>query len=110
MVEKEYVKKKAKFEKAAACLSCGNNWQELQNKIKPGLVPPQKLKNCLALANAAHRYSDIMDHGQPLQREKFIQVVLNANQMRERFTILDLALLLGVLPAELDDLVGKWVS
>lgn len=110
VVAKEYAKKKAKFEKAAACLASEKNWQELQNKIKPGLVSPQKLKNCLVQADAAHRYSDIMDHGLPLGREKFLNVVLNANQMRERFTILDLALLLGVLPGELDDLVANWVS
>lgn len=110
VVEKEYTKKGTKFEQAANRLSSGNNWQELQRKIKPGLVSPQKLKNCLSQAEAAHRYSDIMDHGQPLQRDKFLRVVLNANQMRERFTILDLAILLGVLPGELDDLVDKWVS
>jgi glycerol-1-phosphate dehydrogenase [NAD(P)+] len=110
VVEKEYSKKKVKFDLAANRLSSESNWRELQNTIKPGLVPPQKLKNCLARADAAHRYSDILDHGQPLQREKFLKVVLNANQMRERFTILDLAILLGVLPGELGDLVGNWVS
>ncbi len=110
VVEKEYIKKKAKFKKAAISLSHQQKWRELQDKIRPGLLPPQKLKNCLSLANAAHRYCDIMDNGQPLQKEKFLNVVLNANQMRERFTILDLAIMLGILPGELEDLVAKWVG
>ncbi len=110
VVEMEYVKKKEKFKKVRVFLSNQKNWLDLKNTIQPALVPPQRLKNCLSQANAAHRYSDILDHDQPLKRGKFLEVVLNANQMRERFTILDLAILLGVLPNDIDDLVNCWVA
>ena len=30
--------------------------------------------------------------------------------MRQRFTILDLAVMLGIIPDDLDALIAKWVS
>ncbi len=110
VVEEEYAKKKTAFEKARAYLSYQQNWQDLQKTIKPALVKPERLKNCLAKANGAHRFRDIVDNDQPLARDKFLSVVMHANQMRARFTILDLAILLGIFPAEVDDLVNRWVA
>ena len=110
IVENEYQKKKEKFQKGIEFLSNQQNWNKLKEKIRPGMVGPEKLKNCLERAEAAHRFFDIRDNGQPLDRKKFFRTVLNANQMRERFTVLDLALLLGILPGELDGLVDKWVG
>ncbi len=46
----------------------------------------------------------------PLERDKFVATVQSAHQMRERFTILDIAVMLGIIPDELDQLVEKWVS
>ncbi len=110
VVEKEYKKKKVKFEKASKYLTNPQNWLDLKKSIVPSLVSPSRLKNCLQQAGGAHRYDDIRVDGVALDRDKFTRVVLNANQMRERFTILDLATLLGVLPNEIDELVKKWLS
>lgn len=110
VVEKEYDRKRAKYEECAAIISSQDNWQKLRKLIAPGLVPARKLKKCLADAEGAHRYSDIRDNDLPLDGETFRAVVLNANQMRERFTILDLALLLGVMPDSLDLLIGDYVT
>jgi hypothetical protein len=74
------------------------------------MVPAMKLKNCLSQAGAAHRIGDIDHFGAPLTRNKLLEVVCNANQMRERFTILDLAMLLGVIPAALNDHVDEWLG
>jgi glycerol-1-phosphate dehydrogenase [NAD(P)+] len=110
IVAKEYEKKQYKFERAAESLSTGADWKKLQDLIKPGLVQASRLKNCLAGADAAHCFSHIRDNGIPLTRDKFLAVVINAHQMRERFTILDLAVMLGIIPAEAEQLVDKWVT
>jgi len=110
VVEKEYDKKIPKFERVANYLSNPENWNRLKNLIKPDLVPAAKLKNCLMQAGGAHRYMDIRDNETALARDKFLSVVTNANQMRERFTILDLAVLLGVIPGEIEQLVDEWVT
>jgi glycerol-1-phosphate dehydrogenase [NAD(P)+] len=109
-VEKEYDKKRIKMEQAATMLSQAENWESLKSLLKPNLVSADKLKHCLAEAGAAHRFSDIRDNDCPLDLSKFLSIVKNANQMRERFTILDLAVLLGVIPNDVDDLVTNWVS
>jgi hypothetical protein len=72
-------------------------------------VPAAKLKHCLAGAGAAHRVEDIDDTGTPLHRGKFCAVVGHANQMRARFTVLDLAILLGIFPAGIHRLVDRWL-
>jgi len=110
IVEKEYEKKLDKFEQAAAFLSKPGNWNRLKDLIKPNLVPAEKLKNCLVQAGGAHRYTDIRANDLTLARDEFIAVVKNANQMRQRFTILDMGLLLGIIPDEIDRLIDQWVT
>lgn len=110
IVAGEYAKKLPKFEQAARYLEQGDNWNRLRALIRPNLVPAGKLKNCLTLAGGAHRYRDIRDDEHPLVEEKFQAVVKNANQMRERFTILDLAAMLGIIPGQVDQMITEWVS
>lgn len=109
VVEKEYLKKTPKMAIAAEYLSNQKNWNGLKALIKPNLVPAGKLKNCLREAGAAHRFQDIRENGTPLSKEKFTAVVIHAHQMRERFTILDIAVMLGIIPNEIDQLVAEWV-
>ncbi len=109
IVETEYEKKSRKMKKAASILQEKEKWEGLKSLIKPNLVSPTKLKNCLSEAGAAHRYQEIRDNDQPLESDKFRKVVLNANQMRERFTILDLAVMLGIIPDQIDSLIEDWV-
>ncbi|MEE4240247.1 MAG: iron-containing alcohol dehydrogenase, partial [Desulfopila sp.] len=110
VVEKEYQSKLSRMRSAAAFLSIPDNWRELQTLIGPTLVAAATLKNCLSQAGAAHRVQDLLDNGRSMQRKKFVETVEHANQMRQRFTILDLAIMLGIIPDELDSLVDTWVS
>ena len=82
----------------------------LRTAIQPNLIPAAKLKNCLTKAEGAHRFEDIRDNDIALAKDKFLSVVSNANQMRERFTILDLAVLLGIIPGEIEQLIDEWVT
>lgn len=110
IVEKEYLAKKARLEQAALFLGEQENWQGLKKRIQPGLVPAAKLKDCLAKAGGAHRFFDLREDGNSLTREGFIDIVKHANQMRQRFTILDLAALLGILPGQIENLVDAWTT
>ncbi|MEE4240660.1 MAG: iron-containing alcohol dehydrogenase [Desulfopila sp.] len=110
VVAKQYAGKKQRMDLAVRCLSDQKNWQKLKELITPDLIAPARLKNCLAGAEGAHCFHHIRDNGTPLLRERFINVVHNAHQMRERFTILDLAVLLGVIPGETEELVDRWVT
>ena len=110
VVAGEYQKKLPRYQEVADRLSQPGVWNELRSLLRADLVPAAKLKHCLAAAGAAHRVEDIDDSGTPLTRSKFSAVVGHANQMRERFTVLDLAILLGVFPGRVDTLVDRWLS
>lgn len=110
VVEKEYSKKLTRINEAEKLLSQPGNWQQLRELLKPGLIAPVRLKNCLKRAGGAHRFSDIRTNDMPLSKEQFLATVLSANQMRQRFTILDLAMMVGVLPGRLEDIVDRWVT
>lgn len=110
VVEGEYAKKLARVAQVTDLLKDPLRWQALRKSLQPGLVAAARLKNCLSKAGGAHCYHHIRVNGQPLAREAFIDVVGNGNQMRQRFTILDLAMLTGVLPDHLEELVDTWLT
>ncbi len=110
MVADEYRKKLRRYQQVREQLSQPGNWQALRRLLQVDLVPAAQLKSCLARAGAAHRVEDIDHSGRPLSREKFSRVVRNSSQMRARFTILDLAALLGYMPSRVEQLIDRWLS
>ncbi len=110
VVEKEYDKKLERIKEVTAFLAIPENWQQLKTLLKPDLISATKLKTCLQVSGGAHRYFDIRYSQKPVDRETFTQVVIHANQMRQRFTILDLATILGVIPSSLDLLIDQYLA
>ena len=108
IVREEYRKKLPKFRIAAEKLSEPENWGNLRSTLRQNLLSPQRIKNCLREAGAAHRISDIRINSRAIEAESFMRIVKNANQMRERFTVLDLAILLGVMP-DFEDIASAWI-
>ena len=110
IVTKEYTQKLPKLDRTVEMLSQHGMWNKLKETLQPMLCPAEKLKNCLRKAGAAHLYRDIRYNKEPLTKSMFLEAITNANQMRARFTVLDLAWLMGIIPDELDMLVEKWTS
>ncbi|PID77497.1 MAG: hypothetical protein CSB24_01095 [Deltaproteobacteria bacterium] len=110
IVAGEYEKKLPKIAEAKDFLSRHDNWQALCKTIKPMLADPARLKNCLEKSGGIHTLPGIRRGGGALDFQFFFDTVVNANQMRSRFTILDLAVMTGVIPNRIDALIKKWVS
>jgi glycerol-1-phosphate dehydrogenase [NAD(P)+] len=110
VVAEEYRRKLPRIDIAARAFGDPQQWQLIRTTIRPHLIAAKRLKGCLARSGGAHRCSDIRDNGGPLTLAKFTDTVRCANQMRSRFTILDVAVMLGVIPNQLDDLIGEWVT
>lgn len=106
----EYQKKLPKMAKAKELLSNHDTWVSLRETIKPMLVDPARLKNCLKEAGGAHTYGELRRGGIGLDYALFFDTVVNANQMRSRFTILDIAVMTGIIPEKLDQLILEWVA
>jgi hypothetical protein len=110
VVAEEYRRKLPRIDIAARALSDPQQWRQIRAAIRPQLIAARRLKDCLVKSGGAHRFSDIRDDGGPLAPAKFADTVRCANQMRSRFTILDVAVMFGVIPNQLDELIGAWVT
>jgi len=102
-VESFYADKPARLDAAVAALSTGNTWDRVREAVAPMLRPPEQIRDCLRLAGAAWRAEDL-----GCSRDRLRDALLNAHVIRPRFTILDLARLVGVLPAAADEIVEQW--
>jgi glycerol dehydrogenase-like iron-containing ADH family enzyme len=67
------------------------------------LRPPETVRDCLRRAKAAYRAEDI-----GCSRERLADVLRHSHEIRGRFTVLDLAVLSGILPRDADELVAGW--
>ena len=62
------------------------------------------IAECLRKAGAARYLKDI-----DCSRERARKAVLHQHEIRSRFTIVDLAWMVGVLPDAADDLIDEWL-
>ena len=76
----------------------------VRDEIMPVLRKPEAIKSCLARAGAAHRLEDI-----GCSRERFLTALLNCFMIRGRFTSVDLAYAVGILPACAEEVVDRWL-
>jgi len=93
-VEGQYAAKLPRLWRAKEILARRETWRQIRGELQPMLRPAGTIRNCLRRARAAWRAKDI---GCEMDR---LQLALNhAHEIRNRFTVLDLARLMGILPA-----------
>lgn len=98
-----YAQKVPRLHQVAACLSTGSAWDDLRRRLAPVVRSPEKVSACLRTAGAAWRAEHI-----GCDRPRVLAAFTHAHQARARFTVLDLAHLLGLLPATAADAIGRW--
>jgi len=99
-IEVSYAQKVERLRKAVEVLSQGGSWDRLREEVKPFLQPPERIRNCLKRAGAAYRAEDI-----GCSRERLLRAVLHLHEIRSRFTVIDLARLVGVFPQAAAEIV-----
>jgi len=102
-IEAQYTLKVERLQKAVEILSQGDSWDRLREGVKPFLRSPDQIRNCLKRAGAAFRAEDI-----GCSRERLLCAVRHAHEIRSRFTVIDLARLVGVLPQAAAEIVEEW--
>lgn len=103
VVAENYGRKMERLRIARERLSRDDTWDDIRRGLASMPQPPETLSNCLSRAGAAVRAEDIK-----CSRERLWEVFLHAHEIRSRFTILDLARLIGVMPAAADEIVQTW--
>ncbi|MGA9349573.1 MAG: sn-glycerol-1-phosphate dehydrogenase [Anaerolineae bacterium] len=99
-IETNYAQKVARLQKAVEVLSQGDSWDRLRAEVQPFLRSPEQIRDCLKRAGAAFRAEDI-----GCRRERLLCAVLHAHEIRSRFTVIDLARLVGLLPQAAAEIV-----
>jgi glycerol-1-phosphate dehydrogenase [NAD(P)+] len=99
----EYGGKSDRLRAAAQTLRQKDRWDMLRETLAPMLRTPEKLRDCLSRAGAAHKAEQIKS-----TRERLLQAFLHGHEIRSRVTILDLARLVGIMPAAADEIVEQW--
>lgn len=104
VVENEHALKRRRVQRAFERLTQPGMWDRLRSTLAPLTRPPADIKRCLRDASAAHGVADI-----GCSRDRFLAAALHAHQMRERFTIIDLARMTGVLPHAARDILDEYL-
>ncbi len=104
-VEEQYNLKKPHLEIMKQKLTDINNWRQLKSLINPRVRKPADIKNCLKLADAAHRIDDIV-----CSRERVLSAALHMHEIRKRCTVVDLAYVLGIMPDMTEQIIDDWLT
>jgi len=103
VVAEHYAEKTARLDAARSRLAEGDAWDDLRARFAPLVRPPEITRDCLKLAGAAWQAGDI-----GCDEKRLLNAFLHAHEMRARFTVLDLARLVGVLPDAAGEIVNEW--
>jgi len=102
VVEEEHTLKRSKAAEAVEQLKKKNCWDDLRAMARKSVRTPVEIKECLKAAGAAHRLADI-----GCDRARFLEAAHNCHQMRKRYTVIDLARAVGILPKAADEIVEQ---
>ena len=102
-VAQQYVDKLPRLAQAARKLAAGRTWDMLRTSLAPLLRPPEQIRECLQQAGGAWRGEHL-----GCDRDRLRAAMVHAHAIRSRFTILDLAILTGIMPAAADEIVEQW--
>jgi glycerol-1-phosphate dehydrogenase [NAD(P)+] len=103
VVAREYAGKRPRLDQARRTLATGHAWDDLRADLAAMIRPARDIHACLTHAGAAHCAGDI-----GVSAARLTDALARAAQMRSRFTALDLAELLGILPTAAGEIVDQW--
>jgi glycerol-1-phosphate dehydrogenase [NAD(P)+] len=104
-VAEQYESKKQRLEPIRQKIAQRDAWDRLRTKLAAEVKSPETIHTWLERAGAAVSMADI-----GCSRERIRSAILHMHEIRQRFTIVDLAWLAGVLPGQTDDLIDQWLA
>jgi glycerol-1-phosphate dehydrogenase [NAD(P)+] len=104
-VREQYGAKRQRLELARQVLSDAQAWGRLTERLAAEVKSPETMRGWLRRAGAAATFEAI-----GCSRERIRAAILHMHEIRKRFTIVDLAWLVGILPAAVDDLIDRWLT
>jgi glycerol-1-phosphate dehydrogenase [NAD(P)+] len=103
-VAKQYEAKRPSRELVRQKIADGPLWDDLRTKLAGIVKSPAVIRDWLQRAGGAISIADI-----GCSRERIRDAILHMHEIRKRFSIVDLAWLVGILPDAVDDLIDQWL-
>jgi len=103
-VREEYRQKLPMLKTICEKLTDGKTWGVFLAAARRQVRTPAQIKNCLKTAGGAHTVTDI-----GCSRERVLDAALHMHEIRKRPTIVDLARILGILPAAAEEITERWL-
>jgi len=100
----EYSKKTEKFDTLRQRLSMPGDWQRLMYTVGSSLRKAGEVKQLLTSAGAPGSIGEL-----GFSRQRVRRAMLHMHEIRARFTIVDLAWAVGILPGKCDELLDEWL-
>ena len=104
-VAKQYEAKKTHLELARRRIAEEKTWEQLRTRLSAEVKPARRVRDWLRQAGGATSCADV-----GCSRRRLREAVTHMHEIRRRFTVVDLAWLVGVLPGAVDDLIDEWLS
>jgi glycerol-1-phosphate dehydrogenase [NAD(P)+] len=102
-VAAQYAQKQSRLKSARNLLTEGDRWDQLRSTLATMLRPPQNIQSCLAAAGGAWQARHIK-----CEKNRLLDAFVHAHEIRSRFTILDLAMLMGIMPQTAAEIIDEW--
>ena len=103
-VRSQYEAKRASVERVRRAILAEGGWDGLRARLAEATRRPQSIRDWLRRAGAAVTAADI-----GCSRDALRAALLHMHEIRKRFTIVDLAWMLGILPAATDEIIDEWL-
>jgi glycerol dehydrogenase-like iron-containing ADH family enzyme len=103
-VDTQYQSKLRNLPEIRDRLTAPDAWEHIRSKLFVKAKSPVLVAECLRKAGAALYLKDI-----GCSRERARQAVLHLHEIRSRFTVVDLAWMVGILPDAVDDMIDEWL-
>lgn len=104
VVDEEHAGKRERAVKAVERLREPGMWDACRSIISESTRSASAVKACLAEAGAAH----CIDHI-GVERAAFVEALRHCHQIRERYTVVDLARAAGLMPEVIDEIVEEYL-
>ncbi len=102
-VNKQYELKKSHLQTVYDKLEQPALWSELKHKLRSLAVSPEKIRTYLVQSGSAVTLKDI-----GCSKTRALDALLHMHQIRQRFTVIDLAWILGILPDAAESIITHW--
>jgi len=104
-VTTQYEAKKRSHKLVRERIADGSVWDEFRTRLAGTVRSPVVIRDWLRRAGGAVSMSDI-----GCSRERIRDAIVHMHEIRKRFSIVDLAWLVGILPDGVDDLIDQWLT